>query len=44
MGSIVFGVREKLDLVKSVLFWASLVVQMVKNPPAVWETWVGSLG
>ena len=25
-------------------FWASLVAQMVKNPPAVWETWVQSLG
>ena len=24
--------------------WASLVAQMVKNPPAVWETWVRSLG
>ena len=24
--------------------WASLVVQMVKNPPAIWETWVPSLG
>ena len=24
--------------------WASLVVQLVKNPPAVWETWVRSLG
>ena len=24
--------------------WASLVVQLVKNPPAMWETWVGSLG
>ena len=23
--------------------WASLVAQMVKNPPAMWETWVGSL-
>ena len=21
-------------------FWASLVVQKVKNPPVVWETWV----
>ena len=20
--------------------WASLVAQLVKNPPAVWETWV----
>ena len=25
-------------------FKASLVAQMVKNPPAMWETWVGSLG
>ena len=24
--------------------WASLVVQLVKNPPALWETWVRSLG
>ena len=24
--------------------WASLVAQMVKNTPAVWETWVWSLG
>ena len=24
--------------------WASLVVQVVKNPPAMWETWVRSLG
>ena len=24
--------------------WASLVVQMVKNLPAMWETWVRSLG
>ena len=24
--------------------WASLVAQMVKNPPAMWETWVPSLG
>ena len=23
---------------------ASLVAQMVKNPPAMWETWVHSLG
>ena len=23
---------------------ASLVAQLVKNPPAVWETWVQSLG
>ena len=24
--------------------WASLVAQMVKNPPAMWETWVRSVG
>ena len=25
-------------------FWASLVAQLVKNPPAMQETWVQSLG
>ena len=25
-------------------FWASLVAQLVKNPPATWETWVRHLG
>ena len=24
--------------------WASLVAQTVKSPPAMWETWVRSLG
>ena len=24
--------------------WASLVAQLVKNPPAMWETWVRFLG
>ena len=24
--------------------WASLMTQLVKNPPAMWETWVQSLG
>ena len=24
--------------------WASLVAQQVKDPPAMWETWVRSLG
>ena len=24
--------------------WASLVTQMVKNQPAMWKTWVRSLG
>ena len=26
------------------LTWASLVVQLVKNLPAMWETWARSLG
>ena len=26
------------------LLWASLVAQMEKNPPAMWETWIWSLG
>ena len=25
------------------VLWASMVAQMVKNPPAVWETCVGPL-
>ena len=33
--------KEKL---KPAVFRASLVAQMVKNPPAMWETWVQSLG
>ena len=24
--------------------WSSFVAQLVKNPPAIWETWVLSLG
>ena len=24
--------------------WASLMAQVVKNPPVTWETWVRSLG
>ena len=26
------------------MIWASLVAQLVKNPPAMWEIWVRSLG
>ena len=26
------------------IYWASLMVQTVKNLPAMWETWVQSLG
>ena len=31
-------------MVRNVKSWASLVVQMVKNPPAMWDTWVRFLG
>ena len=31
-------------LKKTSQLWASLVAQLVKNQPAVWETWVQSLG
>ena len=35
-------------VVKSLIYvsdmWASLVVQMLKRLPAMWETWVRSLG
>ena len=27
-----------------IIFWASLVTQMVKNPPAMQETWAQPLG
>ena len=31
-------------LARSVLLWASLVAQRLKRLPAMWETWVRSLG
>ena len=34
--------RQVADFIVS--YWASLVAQLVKNPPAMWETWVQSLG
>ena len=38
--------NQKLELKSqnSIGGWASLVAQLVKNSPAVWETWVQSLG
>ena len=35
---------EKNRLPTPVFLGASLVAQLVKNPQAMWETWVGSLG
>ena len=34
--------HKESDMTKS--SWASLMAQRVKNPPAMWETWVWSLG
>ena len=40
------GQEDLLEKGKATLqySWASLVAQLVKNPPAMWETWVRSLG
>ena len=34
------------DKIKNILLigWTSLVAQLVKNPSAMWETWLRSLG
>ena len=40
-GTPSFLVIKQIPKVK---FWASLAAQMVKNLPAMWETWVQSLG
>ena len=45
--SFVYFIDELLPLslwIELSLKWASLVIQMTKNPPAMWETWVQSLG
>ena len=48
---IELGPTSMTSFKKRLLIWlcwilvgASLVAQMVKSPPAVWETWVQSLG
>ena len=35
---------DKEILISSSILWASLVAQLVKNPSAMLETWVRSLG
>ena len=37
------GIIDKI-MCMHIYIWASLVAQMVKNLPAMWETWVPSLG
>ena len=36
--------HKESDRTERLSFWASLVAQVVKTPPAMWETWVRSLG
>ena len=38
-----FAGQDPLKPPQLIIFWASLVTQMVKNPPAMQETWVQSL-
>ena len=40
-----FAGQKLFSLMQNHMFiFASLVAQLVKNPPAMWETWVRSLG
>ena len=41
MGKLPDTCQEEISCM---LFWASLVAWMVKNPPAMWKTWVQPLG
>ena len=41
---MVFNLAEEIFELCSQKLWASLVAQTVKNPPAMRETWVQSLG
>ena len=44
MDSWVGKIHWRRDRLPTPGFLASLVAQLVKNPPAMWETWVQSLG
>ena len=37
-------INEYEGEISAAIFWASLLAQLVKNLPAMWETWVQSLG
>ena len=43
--SVMYAILDLKGLIK-VYLWdgASLVAQLLKNPPVMWETWVQSLG
>ena len=40
---VLCGISGSFDMTHRQL-WASLVAQLVKNLPAMWETWIRSLG
>ena len=44
MDRMVHGVTKSRTQLSNFHFWASLLAQLVKNPSAVWETWVQYLG
>ena len=35
-----YKIKSKLVSLLFKVFWASLVAQLVKKPPSMWETWV----
>ena len=41
---IIYYIKSLLLLFMTVAYWASLIAQLVKNPPAMQETMVGFLG
>ena len=43
-GNFLLKVEHDILGSRNELRWASLIAQLVKNPPAVRETWVRSLG
>ena len=42
--AVIHGVAKSRTQLSNFHFWASLLAQLVKNPSAVWETWVQYLG
>ena len=44
IANICWIVKKAREFQKNFCFIASLVAQMVENPPAMWKTWVQSLG
>ena len=43
-GQLMYDIGSHTDLSPVWLYWASLVAQTVKNPPAIRETWVQPIG